>query len=406
RLRQIVLNLLSNAIKFTDQGEVILSMTGRRIDVGGADEPPGRWEIRLEVHDTGMGIPADRIGRLFQSFSQADASISRRFGGTGLGLAISRRLAELMDGSLVAESAGVPGEGSTFRLVIALGAAADLAPATVDADSTVSLAGRRALVVDDSETNRRILVTLLERWGLVVTATGSALEGRDLARADAAFDVVLTDLRMPDLDGLALASAVREAHPAGDLPVVVLSSLGQRERATEAVAAFLTKPVKPAGLHDTLARVLTGRSSRPTVGSPERFAIDPGLATRHPLRILLAEDNPVNQKLARRLLERMGYLVDLAENGLEAIESLDRTDYDLVLMDVQMPELDGLDATRRIRARWPERPVRIVAMTANAMEGDRETCLAAGMDDYLSKPIRPEELAAVLAGTPSGSIVS
>jgi CheY-like chemotaxis protein len=353
-----------------------------------------------------MGIPADRIGLLFQSFSQADASISRRFGGTGLGLAISRRLAELMDGSLVAESAGVAGEGSTFRLTVSLDAAADLAPVSVDGDLTVSIAGRRALIVDDNETNRRILVTLLERWGLVVTSTGSALEGRDLASAQGSFDIVLTDLQMPDLDGLALASAVREAHPAGDLPVVVLSSLGQRERATEVVAAFLTKPVKPAALRDTLVRVLTGRTSRPTAGTQERFTIDPELAARHPLRILLAEDNPVNQKLARRLLERMGYLVDLAENGLEAIESLDRTDYDLVLMDVQMPELDGLDATRRIRARWPERPVRIVAMTANAMEGDRETCLAAGMDDYLSKPIRPEELATVLAGTPSGSIVS
>ena len=397
RLRQIVLNLLSNAIKFTEQGEVVLAMTGRRIDLGGGDEQLGRWEIQLEIHDTGIGIPADRIGRLFQSFSQADASISRRYGGTGLGLAISRRLAELMDGSLVAESSDVPGEGSTFRLIISLDASADVvAPST---DLPVDLNGRRALVVDDNDTNRRILVAQLERWGLLVTATGSALEGRDLAQAQGAFDIVLTDLRMPDLDGLGLADAVREAHPGKDLPVIVLSSIGQRERATEAVAAFLTKPVKPAALHDTLARVLTGRTSRAATGGAERFTFDPELGTAHPLRILLAEDNVVNQKLARRLLERMGYMIDLAENGLEAIESVARADYDLVLMDVQMPELDGLEATRRIRARWPERPMRIVAMTANAMEGDRETCLAAGMDDYLSKPIRPEELAAALTAT-------
>jgi CheY-like chemotaxis protein len=265
--------------------------------------------------------------------------------------------------------------------------------------AVMDLAGRRVLVVDDNATNRRILVTLLERWGLVVTATGSALEARDLAGAERSFDIVLADLRMPELDGLALAAAIRRAHPAGDLPVVILSSLGQRERGAEAVAAVLTKPVKPAALYDTVARVLTGRESR-TGAAVERFAIDPELGARHPLRILLAEDNAVNQKLARRLLERMGYQTDLAENGLEAIESLERTTYDLVLMDVQMPELDGLEASRRIRSRWPDRQTHIVAMTANAMEGDRETCLAAGMNDYLSKPIRPEELAAALAGTP------
>ena len=258
-------------------------------------------------------------------------------------------------------------------------------------------------MIDDNATNRRILVTQLERWGLAVTATASPLEGRDLARAPDDFDIVLTDLRMPELDGLGVAAAVREAHPDGRLPVIVLSSLGQRERTTEAVAAFLTKPVKPAALKDTLAHVLTGRTLRGATTAPERFVFDPQTAVRHPLRILLAEDNAVNQKLARRLLERMGYTADLAENGLTAIDSLRGSTYDVVLMDVQMPELDGLEATRRIRAEWPDRAIRIVAMTANAMEGDRETCLAAGMDDYLSKPIRPDELAAALAATPVGA---
>ena len=399
RLRQIVLNLLSNSVKFTEQGEVVVTVSGVPVD---AAEGPGRWEIRLEVHDTGIGIPADRIGRLFQSFSQADASISRRFGGTGLGLAISRRLAELMVGSLVAESSGVPGEGSTFRLIVRVSAAEVEAAEVAPDDATLDLAGRRVLVVDDNATNLRILAAQLERLGLAVTSTTSSVEARDLATvAPADFAAVLTDLRMPDLDGIELARAIRSAGMARTPPVVVLSSLGSRDRDADTVAAFLTKPVMPAALRDTLTSVLAGIPVRGLPRAPDRPAIDPEVASRHPLRILLAEDNAVNQKLALRLLQRMGYEADVAENGLQAIEALDRQLYDVVLMDVQMPELDGLDATRQIRARWPERAVHIVAMTANAMEGDREACLAAGMDDYLSKPVRPDELAAALTSSPA-----
>ena len=403
RLRQIVLNLLSNAIKFTESGEVTAWVTGSRIDAGAAaSDDPGRWEIRVEIKDTGIGIPADRIGRLFQSFSQADASISRRYGGTGLGLAISRRLAELMEGSLVAESAGIPGEGSTFRLAIHLPAAADDVASTVAVAPVTDLDGRRVLVVDDNATNLRILTNQLSHLEMVVTAVGSPLEARTLATApDAVFDVVVTDLRMPDLDGLGLAAAIRDAKGAAAPPVVVLSSLGQRERDAAGIAAFLTKPVKPAALRDALRQVIGGATVTTTPRfAPERPSIDQGLGRRHPLRLLLAEDNAVNQKLAIRLLERMGYTTDLAVNGLEAIEALAAREYDAVLMDVQMPELDGLEATRRIRADWPDRALRIIAMTANAMEGDRETCLAAGMDDYLSKPIRPDELAAALLASP------
>jgi PAS domain S-box-containing protein len=402
RLRQIVLNLLSNSVKFTEQGEVVVHVSGVPVDAMDAIQGPGRWEIRLDVHDTGIGIPADRIGRLFQSFSQADSSISRRFGGTGLGLAISRRLAELMDGSLVAESTGVPGEGSTFRLAVRV-SAADVAAVEVATDAgTLDLAGRRVLVVDDNATNLRILVAQLERLGLAVTSTTSSIEARDLATvAPADFAAVLTDLRMPDLDGVELARAIRATGKAGTPPVVVLSSLGSRDRDADAVTAFLTKPVKPAALRDTLTSVIAGIPVRGVARTPDRPSIDPGVASRHPLRILLAEDNAVNQKLALRFLQRMGYEADVAENGLQAIEALDRRPYDVVLMDVQMPELDGLDATRQIRARWPRRALRIVAMTANAMEGDREACLAAGMDDYLSKPIRPDELAAALTASPA-----
>jgi CheY-like chemotaxis protein len=394
RLRQIVLNLLSNAIKFTETGEVVVRVSGTPPLSPGA--AAARWELRVAVSDSGMGIPADRIGRLFQSFSQADASIARRFGGTGLGLAISRRLSELMDGSLVAESSGVPGEGSTFTLTIRVPEAAE-APAV---SSPVDLRGRRVLVVDDNATNLRILAAQLAHLGVAVTPLESPSEAVAAATAGR-FDAVISDLRMPAMDGLEVAAAIRAVLGDKAPPVVVLSSAGQRERDAAGVAAFLTKPVKPAALRDTLAGVLGGTVERqPQTRPPERVVAGADLGARHPLRVLLAEDNAVNQKLALRLLERMGYAADVAIDGTEALTALEDSDYDIVLMDVQMPELDGLEATRRIRERWPDRPVRIVAMTANAMEGDRETCLASGMDDYLSKPIRPDELAAALLATP------
>ncbi|HEX5015697.1 MAG TPA: response regulator [Candidatus Limnocylindrales bacterium] len=399
RLRQIVLNLLSNAIKFTETGEVVVRVTGEPLAEG-----RGRWELRLAVSDSGMGIPNDKIGRLFQSFSQADATIARRYGGTGLGLAISRRLAELMDGSLIAESTGVPGEGSTFTLTIRVPEATTpeplAAPARPDA-----LVGKRVLVVDDNTANLQILVAQLSGFGLTPTAVSSPAEAVDLARTAEAFDVIVTDLRMPTMDGLQLAAAIRSALGPATPPIVLLSSAGHRDRAADGVAAVLVKPVKPAALRDALAAALAGEAvtavARTPARSPHAPETDASLGIRHPLRVLLAEDNAVNQKLATRLLERMGYTADIANDGREAIASLADGTYDVVLMDVQMPEVDGLEATRQIRERWPGRQIRIIAMTANAMEGDRETCLAAGMDDYLSKPIRPAELAAALLAAPS-----
>ena len=395
RLRQIVINLLSNAIKFTETGEVELTVAGHR-DLG-AGRQADRWSFTIDVRDTGIGIPADRIGRLFQSFSQADASISRRYGGTGLGLAISRRLAELMDGSLMASSAGIAGRGSTFTLRFKADAAqAALAPEPIVG---VDLTGRHVLVVDDNATNRRILDKLLMRWGMTAEATDSPREALGWIAGGRRFDLAIVDMHMPELDGISLATAIRASDAGASVPVVILSSLGMHDRASDAVAAFLIKPVKPSALHDTLATVLAGNAA----SVPVRAAgtgIDHDLGARHPLRILLAEDNPVNQKLALRLLERMGYRADVAGDGLEAIAAIERTMYDVVLMDVQMPELDGLEATRRIRARWPgDAGPRIVAMTANAMEGDREMCLAAGMDDYLSKPIRPDALGEAIAAS-------
>jgi len=402
RIRQIVLNLLSNALKFTDQGEVVCAVRGIPID--GATATTGRWRLEVEVQDSGIGIPPARIGRLFQSFTQADASIARKYGGTGLGLAISRRLAELMDGTITAESSGVPGEGSTFRLTAYVTAAPPTASPTVaEHPAAATLEGRRVLVVDDNPTNLRILVAQLERLGMQVTATTSPLEASDLARRAGAHDIVLSDLRMPELDGVGLAEAIA-ASGDGAPPVVILSSLGQRDRDAVGVAAFLTKPVKPGALRDTMLAVLSGTDVRTAGASSRGFSADPAFASRHPLRILLAEDNAFNIKLAVRLLERMGYRTDLAENGVAALEAVERAVYDLVLMDVQMPEMDGLEASRQIRSRWPDRQIHIIAMTANAMEGDREACLAAGMNDYLAKPIRPEELTAALLAAPSPGI--
>ena len=405
RLRQIVLNLLSNAVKFTDRGEVVLRVGGQRAAPPRAGRGE-RWEITVEVEDTGIGIPADRMDRLFRSFSQADISTSRRYGGTGLGLAISRRLAELMDGTLVATSQGVEGEGSRFRLTFRAAVAPDAAVAPEARGPLPQLAGRRVLIVDNNATNRRILVAQIARWGMTASAIAEAPEALRLVEAGQRFDVALVDLAMPDMDGYTLAAAVRALPAGADLPVVILSSVGHRDRDVAAdVAAFLLKPVKPSALHDALVTVLLGREPAEAAAATDRSATAPQLGQRHPLRILLAEDNAVNRKLALRLLAQIGYEADVAANGLEAIEALRHRPYDVVLMDVQMPELDGLEATRRIRAGEAARAdVRIVAMTANALAGDREACLAAGMDDYVSKPIRPAELAAALAATPAGGI--
>ena len=396
RVRQIALNLLTNALKFTEHGEVELRLGGTRLERRRGSSVD-TWEVTLDVRDTGIGIPGYRMDRLFQSFSQVDASISRRYGGTGLGLAISRRLAELMGGSLTADSTGVEGAGSTFHLRFRAEEAPALVPAP--APPAAELAGRKVLVVDDNETNRRIVRAQVARWGMVTSDTGSPLEALAWARSGQRFDLAILDLHMPDLDGIQLAEAMRDlARTAArsPVPVLILSSVGARDRRSDAVAKELTKPVKPSALLDAVVTAL----APDTVASPgapadrEQEPVLPGV--EHPLRILLAEDNAVNVKLAVRLLERLGYTADVAENGFEVIEALEREPYDVILMDVQMPEMDGLEATRRIRVQWPDRPVRIIAMTANAMGGDREMCIAAGMDDYLSKPVRPQLLSAAL----------
>jgi GAF domain-containing protein/CheY-like chemotaxis protein len=400
RLRQIVLNLLSNAVKFTDHGEVVLGLEAAH---GPAARDP--WTLTVEVRDTGIGIPPDAMDRLFQSFSQVDASISRRFGGTGLGLAISRRLAESMGGALTATSGGIAGEGSSFRLTLPV--VPTVLPDAVPPPELRSLRGCRVLVVDDNATNRRILTALLRRWEVDAAATASPLEAVGWVRDGQTFDVAVLDLLMPERNGIELAGDLRDLRPDMPIPVVILSSIGQHAGTGSNIRAMLVKPVKPSALHDALATAISGEevASRPDRASGAPTTSEPAQVRDGDLRILLAEDNAVNQKLALRLLERMGHGgTAVVEDGVAVIEALDAADYDVILMDVQMPRMDGLEATRQIRARWPERPIRIVGLTANAMAGDREACLEAGMDDYVSKPIRPDELARAIEKTRKGEI--
>jgi signal transduction histidine kinase/CheY-like chemotaxis protein len=395
RLRQILLNLLANAVKFTEAGEVVLT-------VSATPAAADAVELSFAVRDTGIGLTPEVRSRLFQSFSQADSSTTRKYGGTGLGLAISRRLAELMGGRMWAESEG-PGKGSTFLFTIHA-PLAELPPARQRDFVGVQpeLEGKRLLVVDDNATNRRVLELQAAKWGMECRATPSPHEALAWLDAGAGFDAAILDMHMPEMDGTALAREIRERRPA--LARAMFSSLGRRETGDDPqlFQAYLTKPVRQSHLFDTLVGLLAKGDARSAEAAPAKAQLDPQQATRHPLRILLAEDNVVNQKLALRLLQQMGYRADIASNGLEAIESLQRQVYDVVLMDVQMPEMDGLEAARRITAQWSpgERP-RIVAMTANAMQGDRELCLDAGMDDYVTKPIRVERLVEALNRVPA-----
>jgi CheY-like chemotaxis protein/HPt (histidine-containing phosphotransfer) domain-containing protein len=387
RLQQVIKNLLSNAVKFTEHGEVVLTVGADRI---GGDS---RFRLHFTVRDTGIGIAEERMERLFESFSQVDTSTTRRYGGTGLGLAISRRLAEAMGGRMWAESR--VGEGSAFHFTIQA-EASDAPVRAYERRGAPQLEGRRVLIVDDNATNRQILGRQTQSWGMLPRATEHPAEALEWIRRGDPFDVAILDMQMPDMDGLALAEEVRRHRDAGTLPLVMLTSLGRPdEKSAEAgFAAYLTKPIKPSHLYDTLLELFGGEPEEKTATEQ---AIGPGLAEGPPMRTLVVEDNAVNQQLALLLLEKLGYRADVAGNGVEALEALERQPYELVLMDVEMPEMDGLEATRRIHQRWPrERRPHIVAVTANAMEGERELCLQAGMDDYITKPIRMEALTAAV----------
>jgi PAS domain S-box-containing protein len=388
RLRQVLLNLLSNAVKFTDEGEVVIYVDAK-------PKGAGSYRLVLAVRDTGIGIPPDRMHALFESFSQVDASTTRRYGGTGLGLAISKRLVELMGGTMRVESE--MNMGSTFYVELEV-VAAEVPARLADEDTLPQLAGKRILVVDDNATNREIVARHARSWNMEPVSVAGATEALALVEQGEKFDLAVLDMMMPEMDGLALAGEIRRHREQGELPLVLLTSLGRLPGAQSAglFAVQLAKPVKASQLYNALLKALAPHFEPPTT---ETFRDDEKAATSS-LRILLAEDNPVNQKVALRLLAEIGYRADVAWNGLEALDKLELRPYDVVLMDVQMPELDGLDASRRICERWPadERP-RIIAMTANALPEDREACFAAGMDDYVAKPIRLEDLSQALGRT-------
>ncbi len=395
RLRQVLNNLVGNAVKFTEKGEVVLRVTP-------GESAGDAAVVRFEVRDTGIGIDPELRSRLFQSFVQADGSSSRRYGGTGLGLAISRRLVSLMGGTIDVESQ--PGRGSTFFFTVRFERQApEAAPLPVP---PARLAGRRVLVVDDNATNRQILKQQLGYWGLRTTAVDAGARAlatlRETADEGHPYDLAILDMKMPEMDGLALGRAIKEEPSLAAVRLILLTSFGQRGHGAEAsrigIAAYLTKPVDEADLYDCLVEVLGE--------GPGKKA--PHLVTRHSLRelrppvaarVLVAEDNEVNQKVAVRILEKLGYRVEVADDGREALEACSRTRYDAVLMDGQMPGMDGYEVTRTIREREKEKGgerLPIIAMTASAMKGDRERCLEAGMDDYVSKPVTPESLEAAL----------
>jgi len=398
RLRQVLANLLSNAIKFTDTGDVLV-----RVKLVSSKAASKRNRSLLQLHfslrDTGIGITPDKLSRLFKPFMQAEVSTAKNYGGTGLGLAISKRLVELMGGKMWAES--VPGEGSTFHFTVNVHAEPQTGPVAFELRQS-KLADLQILVVDDNATSRHALAEQMTKWGMIPQTVENSQQALELLRKGGQFDLAVLDLKMPDVDGVTLAAEIHRLPAAAMMPLVLLMPLGRHSDApAEARITFAhtaTKPVKPAQLCETLVRALLSPKAAAAPAAPQKP--DQLLAEKLPLRILLVDDNAINQKVAARILQQIGYKPDLAANGLEALDALDKKVYDLVFMDVMMPEMDGLEATRAIRERQKngvahpnyQSRIVIVAMTAHAMQSDREKCLAAGMDDYLAKPIRPKDI--------------
>ena len=396
RLRQVLVNLLGNAVKFTERGEVFVKVQALAVPPGELENTPA-VRLHFAVRDSGIGIPSDRLARLFRPFSQADVSTARKYGGTGLGLAISRKLVELMGGRMWAES--VPGEGSTFNFTINVTPVADSKPPAYAARQN-RLADLKILILDENATIRNSLFEQCRRWGMIPQAVENSAQVMDLLRKNTEFDLALVDLVMPGMDGSAVAAEMQKFSSAAMMPIVMLTPLGRKSSPEVSHVVFahsVHKPIKPAQLCQALERALLSPRIAPRAAEPVK--VDNTLAKQLPLRILLVDDNAINQKVAVRILQQIGYQPDVAGNGREALEALDRKPYDFIFMDVMMPEMDGLEATRLLRRRQMigghanyEQRIVIVAMTAHAMQGDREKCIAAGMDDYLAKPVRPKDV--------------
>ena len=391
RLRQILTNLVNNAIKFTAEGEVFVSVSAKHIE----DE---KYEILFIVKDTGIGIPSEKMDKLFKSFSQIDTSTTRTYGGTGLGLVISKRLAEMMGGKIWVESEVEKGTSFFFTIL------AESVPSQSKIyfkGSIAQLKGKKVLVVDDNQTNRKILNTQLEGWDLLPVATESPLMALQWLNEGKKFDLCIFDFHMPVMDGLQLSKEVRKLKTGGSVPIIILTSMGKKDDIINYkelnLSGYLNKPIRRNQLYDCLVNVF-GNSNELKLDRPvKQLKIDSALSEKMPLRILLAEDNVVNQKVALRILERMGYRADVVANGYEVIDAVRRLQYDIVFMDILMPEMDGYEATKLILDEFSKdkRP-KIIAMTANAMQGDREICIEAGMNDYISKPVRVEEMHDIL----------
>ena len=406
RLQQILMNLLSNSVKFTKMGEITVQVSSHLL----TDE---KAEIAFAVKDTGIGIPANCMDCLFRPFSQADTSMTRRFGGTGLGLALAAQLCELMGGRMWVESE--VGKGSTFYFTVV----ADIVSHKVSHKETQSealaanLSGKRVLIVDDNQTTRLMLNLHMQAWGIQVSEAPSGEEALKIlnpqpSTLDNPFSMAILDMQMPVMDGLSLAGEIRKLYSPEQLPLVMLTATGRQNFEKWGLfSAHLTKPVKFYELFGCLAYLLTKSASKERVFDTNKEA-SANLAQKHPLRILLAEDNLTNQKVALRLLARMGYSADVVDNGAKAVEAVARQAYDAILMDIQMPEMDGLEATKRIREQWQEPATRpyIIAVTAHAIPGYREKCLEAGMDDFVTKPVLFDKLVAALRGCPKSVIRS
>jgi len=397
RLRQVLLNLVGNAVKFTEHGEVVVGTKACTINECTAT-------IRFFVSDTGIGIAPDRVHAVFESFTQADGATTRKYGGTGLGLTICKQIVELMGGRIAVQSELGKGSAFSFDLKLPICPSADSTAAPPDVFQLPTLGGKRVLVVDDNATNRRVLQLILQSWGCTTTICSSGVEGleslRQAVAAGTPFDFLLQDVQMPGMDGLQVAKEIaRNSTEYGTPKLIFLSSLGEKReigsRSTACCAACLTKPVKQSLLMDVLLELLCSRSSTRRESSIESAPMTPQDEFVG-ARVLVVEDNAVNRRVATSLVRKLGGIVVEATNGQVALQLLEKQSFDLVLMDVQMPVMDGFQATAAIRAntRWASLPV--VAMTAHAMKGDRERCLKAGMDDYVTKPIRPEDIRRVL----------
>jgi len=386
RLRQVLMNLVNNAIKFTRRGEIFVGVHLEKEKKGEG------MELRFEVRDTGIGIPADKMERLFKAFSQVDSSTTRRYGGTGLGLVICEKLVDLMGGYIEVKSK--EGVGTSFIFTIKTMPGSQILRTYVT-NHMAGIEGKRILVVDDNTTNRSILKNQLELWKLEPVLADSGAEALEILSRSKTFDLMLSDMQMPEMDGCQLAAKVKQLYPT--LPIILLSSVGdeRNEKYEGLFCSILTKPVKQEMLSRIIINELRGKSNDITEQDTPKQKLSPDFAAEHPMNILVAEDNLVNQKLTLKILNKLGYSADLAENGRQVITRMSNTHYDLILMDVQMPEMDGLEATRTIRKGKRRQPL-IIAMTANAMKEDKDECERAGMDDFLSKPVKLEDLVAML----------